>query len=649
MKRAIKLYALLTLLVGLGACRKAERTGALPEPVPLRMTVGSTDLVMGETLDITFDVTGLEAGRQSANEDIVVKLSATSERGPVDELLFEGFPREVIIKQGEKTKTISIPVKREGLNKEWQVEISAFVRGYKVENALKLISVSNFHYTRVSIKNNADNTVKEGQTFVLVASVNSRLKSDLVVEVIPEGNMEGILSNLPTRLVIPAGTSSVESEPITVIKSNATKADMDLRFTFAVPEGSRYPIQNKQLVVHRLDIHKGYDTDIRDERWLYEDADQLFVSPQNEGFVKQWGQTNYVVMRPGDPHPNSGKLLPEGKWKFHYAYEFHKIKPCLTKKPSNMNDFESTEFPQGFADQNTGAVETKGAVDNAKYAYVTDEGHLRMMTLKEQARSSRTNSTYPFGTSGLYSCKFMRENPKSTTWASSNMRIYPGMRIETRARMRGTDDSRMLPGIWLQGNEQVGGNPQWNVWPDFGEIDVMENNSKHRDLGLRYGVEQTYHFGSPVPGAHSGGGKYNPTYGVRELASGGKTGKTIIDEFQIYWFEWIDDNTVAIGTNGKETLRVTKAMVEQNGGRWPFSSQINSEGLYYILTMMFLHREYPDYQKVNMEMSYLAARNLLKSNPDIKIPRMEVDWVRFYVDDTYNDRGMPYRKDLILY
>ncbi len=73
----------------------------------------------------------------------------------------------------------------------------------------------------------------------------------------------------------------------------------------------------------------------------------------------------------------------------------------------------------------------------------------------------------------------MRGNVNSPTWASSNIRIYPGMRIETRARIRGAENSGMLPGIWLQGNEQVGGDSQWNVWPDFGEIDVMENNTKH--------------------------------------------------------------------------------------------------------------------------------------------------------------------------
>ena len=52
-----------------------------------------------------------------------------------------------------------------------------------------------------------------------------------------------------------------------------------------------------------------------------------------------------------------------------------------------MGDYVSKEYPFGFADQNTAAVESQGAVDNAKYAYVMDEGYLRMMTLKERAKS----------------------------------------------------------------------------------------------------------------------------------------------------------------------------------------------------------------------------------------------------------------------
>lgn len=136
-------------------------------------------------------------------------------------------------------------------------------------------------------------------------------------------------------------------------------------------------------------------------------------------------------MKEGDPHPNSGNVLPDGKWKFFRAYEFHKIDACLTTKDSPMGDYVSKEYPFGFADQNTAAVESQGAVDNAKYAYVMDEGYLRMMTLKERAKSGNGGKEWDYGTSAFYSCKFMRGNANSTAWASSNIRIYPGMRIET--------------------------------------------------------------------------------------------------------------------------------------------------------------------------------------------------------------------------
>ena len=111
--------------------------------------------------------------------------------------------------------------------------------------------------------------------------------------------------------------------------------------------------------------------------------------------------------------------------------------------------------------------------------------------------------------------------------------------------------------------------------------------------------------------------------------------------------EWADDKTVIMGVNGKETIRITEADATANGGRWPFSYAVNNEGLYYILSMMFLNKAEPDYP--SMEMSYATARKMLKSNSSALIPRMEIDWVRFYIDDTYTDHNMPYRSDLILY
>lgn len=632
------LWVLLLVFAGMSGCSDEEKVSALAEPVPLKMTLNSTDLVMGETLEITFDVTGTVEGKKAMNEDLNIQLTAKTDKGAVDRLLFDGFPSVVTMQQGEVTKTLQIPVKKEGLNKEHSVEISAFARGYKMADALQIITVSDYHYSTVSLKNNSDKLVKEGQSFVLVASVNSVLKDPLTITVKAKEGEEARYENLPGELVIPAGKNSVESEPVIMKKDVETTQDEELTLEFAtVPALSRYPLNATSMVIKKIDIHKNMDTQIRDERWLYEDADLLFVSPKHEDDVKKWGQTNYQIMNEGDPHPNSGNVLPEGKWKFFRAYEFHKISGCLVNKQSNDKSFTSKEHPAGLADQNTGAVETAGAVDNAKYSWITDEGYLRMIALKEQSISANTGKTFNFGTSAFYSCKFQRGNVLSPTWPTANVRIYPGMRIETRARIRGADNSGMLPGIWLQGNEQVGGLGQWNNWPDFGEIDVMENNTKHSNSSYRTGVEQTFHFGGLLPNQSD---RYAPTKAVTEIAG-------TINDFHIYWVEWVDNTTVRMGVNGVTTLVVTKAEVEAAGSRWPFTDEVNTEGLYYILTMMFLHKAAPNYP--SMEMSYLTARTMLKSNPNALIPRMEIDWVRFYIDDTYHDHGKEWRKDVILY
>ena len=117
MKKSKNIYCILLFAVlGITGCSE-EKMAPLPEPVPLRMSINSTDLVMGETLEITFDVTGTDEGMKAMNEDVSIKLSATTEKGAVDRLLFEGFPTEVVMKQGETSKTIPVLVK-EGLNKE---------------------------------------------------------------------------------------------------------------------------------------------------------------------------------------------------------------------------------------------------------------------------------------------------------------------------------------------------------------------------------------------------------------------------------------------------------------------------------------------------------------------------------------------------
>lgn len=238
----------LLVVVSMSGCSDDDNVSPLAEPVPLKMTLNSTDLVMGEVLEITFDVTGTEEGRKAMNEDLNIRLSATTDKGAVDQLVFDDFPSVVTLNKGESTKKVQIPVKKEGLNKERSVEISAFARGYRMAGALQIVTVSDYHYSKVSLKNNADNTVKEGQTFVLVASVNTTLKDDLTITIIPKAGEEERYENLPSELVIPAGANSIESEPVTMKKDVNTTEDEELTLDLAtVPLMSRYPLQGNEV------------------------------------------------------------------------------------------------------------------------------------------------------------------------------------------------------------------------------------------------------------------------------------------------------------------------------------------------------------------------------------------------------------------
>ena len=106
------LWVLLLVFIGVSGCSDDDKVSALAEPVPLKMTLNSTDLVMGEMLEITFDVTGTAEGKKAMNEDLNIKLTAMTDKGAVDRLLFDGFPSVVTLHQGETSKTLQIPVKK---------------------------------------------------------------------------------------------------------------------------------------------------------------------------------------------------------------------------------------------------------------------------------------------------------------------------------------------------------------------------------------------------------------------------------------------------------------------------------------------------------------------------------------------------------
>lgn len=92
MKRLIYYISVSALMLTIGvcpSCKNEKGVGNLPVPVPLKMELSSTNLVMGDVLDVTFTVTGsAEEGKDAMNEDLDIRLSAKTAKGEVDAMLF---------------------------------------------------------------------------------------------------------------------------------------------------------------------------------------------------------------------------------------------------------------------------------------------------------------------------------------------------------------------------------------------------------------------------------------------------------------------------------------------------------------------------------------------------------------------------------
>lgn len=620
MKKIIILAAALLSAACFNSCKEDELPGGstIAEPVDLTMTVENTSIVMGDDLVVTFTVE--DDASETLNETIEINLSVTENNQDVS-TLFKDFPKTVSFEKGESELQLTIPVGTvEGAH---SVTLSAESRGYTIAGQPTLLSVADYRYVTVSVKDNTALEVKEGATFVLVASLEVPAEEETVINVAPKTGEENWYKDLPSTLTIAKDATSVESSPVTMVEDegyNPMDLTLDLTTTSKL-----YPLANASLVISRLDNNEPLGTQVMDERYLYTDPDEMYVSSGNESAVKEWLsdaglEENYVVRTVGDAHPDP-QGLGLSKWTFFAAYEFHKIKNgTVSDKKSNDNTYINEWSPACFADQNTQAVETAGACDNAKYAWITDGGYLRMITLHEQCSSARDKKQYDWGTSAFYANKFNSNNQNNHGYKPQNVRIYPGMRIEVRARIRG-EKTGMLPGIWFQGNQAQGGTDPWVVWPAYGEIDVMENNTMTNN---RNTVEQTFHVGTIKDNVH-----YNPT-------TGGVAGFSGIDEYNIYWMEWVDEENVRMGINGQENLAISKSEVEGKGWSWPFTTTVNKEGLHILLTMMFLGKQAPTDPSAYDGITYLTARNAEHDVKTSPIPRMEVDWVRFWIDNTYN-------------
>lgn len=278
-------------------------------------------------------------------------------------------------------------------------------------------------------------------------------------------------------------------------------------------------------------------------------------------------------MDEGTAHPNAEL---GSQWKFDYAIEFH--------KNSTSGDYQKLG---NATDANRGNVLK---IDWTKYAKVTDEGELNICVGVEG-----TN----YGTAGIHCCKSLGQ-----MWAQNVTRIYPGMRIEMKVRLGG-NRTGFVPMIEVK-------NPATATTCKEAKqsICILKNVS-----------------GSAI------------TQSVRgEVVSDAKSIVSAIpkvEDYNIYWVELVDENTIKLGINGSTTLEVTRDMLDS----WPFTkastgTSVGAKGLYLVMRMDL----FGEGNSVSSELPAGWDTELKSINPAnyaTEGPRMIIDWIRFYVNDNY--------------
>ena len=278
-------------------------------------------------------------------------------------------------------------------------------------------------------------------------------------------------------------------------------------------------------------------------------------------------------MDEGTAHPNAEL---GSQWKFDYAIEFH--------KNSTSGDYQKLG---NATDANRGNVLK---IDWTKYAKVTDEGELNICVGVEG-----TN----YGTAGIHCCKSLGQ-----MWAQNVTRIYPGMRIEMKVRLGG-NRTGFVPMIEVK-------NPATATTCKEAKqsICILKNVS-----------------GSAI------------TQSVRgEVVSDAKSVVSAIpkvEDYNIYWVELVDENTIKLGINGSTTLEVTRDMLDS----WPFTkastgTSVGAKGLYLVMRMDL----FGEGNSVSSELPAGWDTELKSINPAnyaTEGPRMIIDWIRFHVNDNY--------------
>lgn len=518
-------------------CDDTETVISIGESRNLVTEISTQSAAIGD--EVTFSVKIDQQDNSLAlEEDIDVVLTFTGKNVEGKEVaasdVFDNFSGHIYMKKGEKQGFTEFKVKNNLAKYPVSGTITAYVRGYKMNAAERPIVLSDKHYTIMSLKNNSDNTVKEYGYFVLLATVGAPAKEDVTIT-INAGDDADKYENLPDKLIVKAGYKTAESGFIRIKGEQGPNSFTSVSMSFS-SDSENHPVYGNEMEIKVTDTDAGLvaGTELTNEQWVYTDPDQIFISPDNKKSVEKWDEiraASALEIKEGDPHPNEA-LAAEG-WSFLNSYEFHPI-DALTQGGKGVNEYGNRP-PRFMAAQNVANTQKVQAVVNDKYATMTQEGYLKMWCAYDPGISvtGEITGTRDFGVSALYASKFDGVPTGADSWESSNVRILPGTRVEVRIRVRGKKHS-FNSAVWFQGNIR---GVQWST---YGEVDLLENPATNSNPN---GAWQTFHWNDV---STSSGDKYKPSSGQKVISD--------MDEFDIYWMEWRDNNEIALGINGKETV-----------------------------------------------------------------------------------------------
>lgn len=540
------------LTVGFAGCDD-DVMDPLPETVPLIVEASAKSFVMGEELTLTLKVNDEKNPDRVTNEDFDVYLTAKNGDKDASKTAFKIFPSMVTFPKGVSSFDIKLPIVESGIKpkEKLYVNVTSFVRGYTVTNPTQTIVVSDLHYTMVSLKNNSDRVIDEGDEFTIQTEVPVPVKDDMDINITIPDDQKSFYETLPPNtLTIKAGEKSGGVKAKTKHNTEPTKTEtLTLNFTTV---SAIHPLDNETLEITMKDLEEAKGSELLDERWVYERPGIAFASSGRLTAAKtQYGDDKVVEMKELDPHPNTD--LATAGWKFYNAWEFHSFGNSgdMWNSTGTGNTW-GNKVPMFLADRNTKIVQNHAACVNVQFSNITDQGYLKMIEMKIPVKGTGpiNGQERDYGTAAFYGCA------TNTTYKANSQLISEGCRMEVRARLRGQKNGFNM-GIWLLSDES-------GLYNTYTEVDILENPT-----GPVTGnkAHQTFHTG------------ISGTDKVAKTAN-----KSInINDWNIYWFEWRSDSEVALGINGEETVCYRKS--EISGDYWTFTNDQNKNGLKFILTM----------------------------------------------------------------